>query len=112
MVCLDCDKCRGAKDKNGVYVINCSENGEFQLHSDYEDNFTCEEYTEAVREEPVKDNIHIILNCGRDITVYDKDITCSDDMERRLGKEDGFVQFDGLLIRKDEIAVMRYIDED
>lgn len=109
MVCLGCDKCREIKDKNGVYVINCSENGEFQLHSDYEDNFTCEEYAETVKEEPVRDNIHIILNCGRDITVYDKDITCSDDIQRRIQSAENWVEFDGILFNVDEIAVFSFI---
>lgn len=108
MLCFDCGNCRAIKDKNGVYEINCLR-GSFQLHSDYEDNFTCEDYTDTVPDEPQKDNIHIILNCGRDITVYDKDITCNDDMQRRIQTSERWVEFDGMLFNVDEIAVFSFI---
>ena len=109
MICLDCNNCRSIKEKDGVYGINCTEHGEFKLHSDYVDTFNCEDFDESIPVTPQRDNIIIILKCGRDIPLYDKDITCNDDMQRRIQSAENWVEFDGMLFNVDEIAVFSYV---
>ena len=114
MKCEGCGRNRGIKYKNGVYGISCLEKGEFEIHQDHIDTFNCEDYIEPVLvEEPPKDNIMIVLKCGRDMLLYDKDITCNDDMQRRLhsaSENDTWVEFDGMLFNISEIAVLSFIE--
>lgn len=113
MYCEACGRCRGIKLKGDSHIIACLEHGEFQLHQDYADTFQCEDFEEAPPiEEPPKDNIYIVLKCGREFTVYDKDISCNDDMQRRIhtaSEKDRLVEFDGMLFNIDEIAVFSFI---
>lgn len=109
MICEGCGQCRGIKYAKGVYTVSCLDNGEFPIHETHLDNFKCDTYSERVIEEPPKDNILIILNCGRDFLIYDKDITCNDDMQRRIQSAENWVEFDGMLFNTNEIAVFSFI---
>ena len=109
MKCEDCSKCREVKYKNGVFQVNCLNNDVFQIHESNVPNFECEDYEYEAPQAPHKENILIILKSGRELIVYDKDITCNDDMERRLLATADWVEFDGMLINKREIAVLSYV---
>lgn len=108
MVCGNCGNCQNIQVNGERYSIACTR-GVFELHESHVDNFQCEEYVEMPKVEIPRNNILIILKCGRDITVYDKNITCNDDMERRLHATSEWVEFDGMLINKREIAVLSYV---
>ena len=107
MICEDCNKCHGIKFDKGVYTVTCEANDVFQVHESRLEFFRCSDKDE-IPPKP-KENIMIILNCGRDIIVYDKDITCNDDMQRRIQSSDGWVEFDGMLFNTNEIAVFSFI---
>ena len=108
MKCETCGKCKAIKLKDEVYTVSCIVNGDFPIHQSHVDEFNCEEYVERVQEPP-KENIVITLKCGRDFFMYDKNITCNDDMQRRIKSSDGWVEFVGMLFNVDEIAVVGYI---
>ena len=109
MKCESCGLCQTIKYNNSVYEIRCVERGDFNLHSDHEDAFEWEDYAEREYTEPPKENIIITLKCGRDFFIRDEDITCNDDMQRRMGASEEWVEFDGILFRTSEIAAVSFV---
>lgn len=117
MKCEDCAYKRGITYKSERYGISCEVNGEFTVHEDNSDAFMCENY-ERMSEPPVppSDNVLIILNSGRDITVYDKDITCLKDIGDRINEvanmnaDKCYVLFGKFQFCVKEIAVWGYLD--
>ena len=113
MICQTCGRCRGIKDNNGQYTITCLERGEFKLHSDYEDNFKCEDRIDPVKhEEPPKPNVLVILKTsGRDITLYYKDAT-TDVLRAFMAEKDNHcLRLGDFIFDMDDISVMAYIGD-
>jgi hypothetical protein len=106
MKCKSCGKCISLTEKNGVYEINCAEKEQFKLHSDFLENFTCEDFEEVVT--PPKDNVLIILKSGREFAIYDEKVKSKDDIDSWL-KENEWVSFGVLTFRTSEIACYGYI---
>ena len=104
MLCEDCEKCRGIEINNDTYTVTCSENGEFKIHKDHVDAFRCTDKTDKVMPE-LRDNVLIILKCGREITVYDETVTSTEDMSFDCE----WAKFGNIKVRTDEIACYGYI---
>ena len=104
MLCEDCGKCRSIKSNNDIYTVACTENGEFQLHKDHVDAFRCTDKTDKVVPE-LRDNVLIILKCGREITVYDETVASIEDMSFDCE----WAKFGNIKVRTDEIACYGYI---
>ncbi len=118
MICEDCGRCQSIREKGEVYEIGCLEKGGFQLHSMHEDNFKCEDFVERPKQAtPPKDNVFIVLKCGRDMSFYDKQIHCLNDIGEKLNQAcrlDGrvnYVLFDNFQINVEEIACWGYLGE-
>ena len=110
MLCEGCGKCQGIKLNNQVYTVTCLEKGEFSIHSDNVSHFNCYERAEPIEETPPRDNVLIILKSGRDMVMYDKDITCMADLDRMI-IEDAleWPEFGNFTFKRDEIACYGYI---
>lgn len=105
MLCEDCGKCRGIEINNdNTYTVTCSENGEFKIHKDHVDAFRCTDKTDKIMPE-LRDNVLIILKCGREITVYDETVTSIEDMSFDCE----WAKFGNIKVRTDEIACFGYI---
>lgn len=109
MLCDGCGKCQGIKFNNQVYTVACLEKGEFPIHSDNVSHFKCNDRTEQP-ETPPRDNVLIILKSGRDMVMYDKDITCMADLDRMI-IEDAleYPEIGNFTFKRDEIACYGYI---
>ena len=103
MICFTCDKCQSVKADNDVLKVSCQDNGLISVHSTHGDAFRCDSYVTHEPVVPQKDNVLIILKCGRDLTTLDVDIKNLKDMSDRMDGE--FARFGSLEIRVDEIAV-------
>lgn len=113
MICQTCGRCRGIKDNNGQYTITCLERGEFKLHSDYEDNFKCEDRIDPVKhEEPPKPNVLVILKTsGRDITLYEKRATPRKLVDFMCDRKAEVLTLGNFAFAMDDISVLAYIGD-
>lgn len=114
MKCEDCIYKRGLNYKGDKYGVSCEVNGEFVIHEDNADAFTCENFERMNEPTATTDNVLIILKSGRDIAVYDKSIKCLDDIGKRIkeycvGADRCFVLFGQFQFCIDEIAMWGYI---
>lgn len=113
MKCADCGRCQSIIEKGDVYNIACLEKGGFQLHSTHEDNFNCEDFEERHEIIPPKNNVVVILDSGRDITLYNENIKTADDFSDRLkmANENDFIKIGNFVFSVKSIACMGVIDE-
>lgn len=108
MKCEECGRCIEVKHKDEKYVVSCTSNGMFEIHEDRLESFRCDEMIEM----PPSENVMVVLKCGREFMVYDKEITCDDDIQRRINdaiEKERWVAFDGMYINTTEIGLVMYV---
>lgn len=94
--------------------VNCYYNGSFYVAEMYSDRFNCpsDSFEEPEYEEPLKDNVMIVLRgSGRDFQVHDEDIKSEEDLDKLITGNSEWLEFGGLTFRTEEIAMYSYIGD-
>ena len=110
MICQKCGRCQTIHEKGEVYEIGCLEKGGFRLHSSHEDNSHCEDYVERIEVRPPKDNVYIVLKCGRDYTLRDEGIKSDKDILDRLDNPRDYAKIGNLYIMTTEVVAFGYME--
>ena len=114
MICENCHYCLSFKVENGRYKIHCGEDdGTVEIHETNVERFKCPSYVEKEPEpEPPKDNVMIVLSCGRDFIVYDDRFHSDAELRDSFGGfGNGFIRYGQIWFKMSDIVALSYIGD-